>query len=78
MKTVSQMIKHYNKRNETTYHKIEVEVKKNGKISMYECYYDVSQVSFFGNMLCFYGKNPGNDIERYIRIDDADIIRSEV
>jgi hypothetical protein len=78
MKTVAQIIEHYNKRNKTIFYKIEVEVKKNDKISMYENYYDVSQVSFFGDMLCFYGKCAGSDIERYIRIDNADIIRSEV
>ena len=78
MKTVAQIIEHHSKRNKTVFHKIEVEVKKNGKVSMYENYFDVSQVCFYANMLCFYGKNAGNDIERYIRIDNADIIRSEV
>lgn len=78
MKTVSQMIEYYNKRNKTVFHQIEVEIKKNGQISTYRYFYDVSQIEIFGNMLCFYGKNTGSNVERYIRINNANVIRSEV
>lgn len=78
MKTIAQVIEWYNKQNETKYHKIEVQIKKEGKVSLYENFYDVSGVSYSGIMLCFYGRSPSQNTLRYFRIDNADIIRSEV
>ncbi len=78
MTTVAEAIEQYNKRNETTYDKIEVQITKDGKVSYYEYFYDVHDVSSDGYMLCFYGKNIRDGTERYFRIDNASIIRSEV
>ena len=78
MTTVAEAIEHFNKRNETTYHKIEVQIKKEGMVTQFENFYDVHDVSSDGYMLCFYGKNTRSGTERYFRIDNASIIRSEV
>jgi len=78
MLTVTEAIEQYNKRNETTYHKIEVQITKDGKVALYENFYDVHDVSDAEYVLCFYGKNHRSGTERYIRIDNASIIRSEV
>ncbi len=77
MTTVAEAIEHFNKRNETTYHKIEVQITKDGKVALYENFYDVHDVSE-GYILCFYGKDTRHGTERYFRIDNAGIIRSEV
>ena len=78
MITVAEATKGYNKRNETTYHKIEVQIRKDGKVALYENFYDVHDVLDTGYMLCFFGKIVRGEAERYFRIDNASIIRSEV
>ncbi len=78
MTTVAEAIEYFNKQNETTYDKVEVQIKKDGKVALYENFYGVHGVSSDGYMLCFYGKNTRDGTERYIRIDNASIIRSEV
>jgi hypothetical protein len=77
MTTIAEVIDWYNKRNETTYHKVEVQITKDGKVALYENFYDVHDVSE-GYILCFYGKNHSSGEERFFRIDNAIIIRSEV
>ena len=77
MTTVAEAIDHFNKRNETTYHKIEVQIKKDDMVTQFENFYDVHDI-IEKYILCFYGKNHRSGTERYIRIDNASIIRSEV
>ncbi len=77
MTTVTEAIEWYNKRNETTYHKIEVQIKKEGMVTQFENFYDVHDI-VEKYILCFYGKNHRSGTERYFRIDNASIIRSEV
>ncbi len=77
MTTVAEAIERFNKRNETTYHKIEVQIRKDGKVALYENFYDVHDI-VEKYILCFYGKNHRSGTERYFRIDNASIIRSEV
>ncbi len=77
MTTVSEAIEHFNKRNETAYDKIEVQITKDGK-AVYENFYDVYDISYNGDMICFYGKSTRGGTERYTRIDNSYVIRSEV
>ena len=76
--TVAEAIEQYNKRNETAYDKVEVQIKKDGMATQFENFYGVHSVSDAGYVLCFYGKNHRSGTERYFRIDNASIIRSEV
>ncbi len=78
MTTVAEAIEQYNKLNKTTYDKVEVQIKKGSVAVFYENFYGVHGVSTDGYMLCFYGTNIRDGIERYFRIDNASIIRSEV
>ena len=77
MTTVAEAVERFNKRNETTYHKIEVQIKKEGVDTQFENFYDVHDI-VEKYILCFYGKNHRSGTERYFRIDNASIIRSEV
>ena len=74
--TVAEAIKQYNKRNETKYDKVEVQIKKEGVGTRFENFYDVHDI-IEKYILCFYGKNHRSGTERYFRIDNASIIRSE-
>ena len=78
MKTVTDVLNWYNKRDSGHYHKIKVKYEIKGLITQYEDFFDVYDISYRGDLLCFYGRNEQKGTMRYIRINEADIIRSEV
>jgi len=81
MKTVAQIIERYNKQHSDTYDYIVVSDPHRGGFATLT-YHDVTNITQTKDMLSFYGKSMYEKTiggkTRFVRINNANVIRSEV